>query len=145
MNADPIWLAKVARISDELWERMAPLLQIDKSRKKSGRPRRDDRVLLEGLLWLCLRREPWAALPAEFGPKSTCHARFREWIESGALVRAWPDLVRIWPDLGGIEWAALIGHKARSTQPAKRGPTALRRVPGLAVVDHPGGFASRNS
>jgi transposase len=39
-------------VDDALGARLDPLLTSDKARKKRGRPRRDDRVRCDGLLWL---------------------------------------------------------------------------------------------
>src|SRR5690348_12941077 len=39
-------------VDDALWARLAPLLVNDKPRQKPGQPRRDDRALLNGLIWL---------------------------------------------------------------------------------------------
>ena len=129
------------RISDELWDHIGPLLTVEKPRKKSGRPRRDDRLLLEGLIWLWRSGEQWAALPAEFGPKSTCHARFREWIESGALAKVWPLLISECGELAGLAapWQEIDG--ALRVAPGKKGPAVLRRFPEASRTDEPKGDA----
>ena len=130
------------RVDDALWARLAPLLVIDKPRKKPGRPRRDDRVLFDGLIWVLRTGAQWAALPAEFGPKSTCHARFQEWVQAGAFQRAWALLLREYDDLAGLEWRwqaadgclvkAPLGKKGLSARRRRRGatpPIAGRRAP----------------
>lgn len=48
LKDDPtIW-----QVDDALWAPLASLLVIDKPRKKPGRPRSDDRRILNGLIWL---------------------------------------------------------------------------------------------
>ncbi len=64
------------RVDDVLWARLAPLLVVDKPRKKPGRPRTDDRPLFDGVLWVIRTGAPWKTLPPECGPKSTVHQRF---------------------------------------------------------------------
>lgn len=80
-------------VDDELWHpegtRLAPLLKIEKVRKKPGRPRVADRPLFDGLIWLARTGAQWAALPRVFGTKSTLHRRFGEWLAAGVLQRAW--------------------------------------------------------
>ena len=65
------------RVDDALWAHVAPLLIIDEPRKKPGRPRHDDRRILDGLIPFARTGSQWAALPREFGPKSTARARPR--------------------------------------------------------------------
>lgn len=61
----PIW-----RVDDVLWALLAPILASTKARKTSGRPRRDDRAIFDGLIWLARTGSQGVALPREFGPKS---------------------------------------------------------------------------
>lgn len=130
------------RVDDALWARLAPLLTIDKPRKKPGRPRRGDRVLFDGLIWLARTGAQWAALPAEFGPKSTCHARFQEWVRAGVFARAWALLLAEYDDAIGLDWAwqaadgclvkAPLGKRGRTARPRRPGatpPTAARAAP----------------
>ncbi len=82
-DAPTIW-----RVDDALWARLEPILRVDKPRKKPGRPRRDDRAIFDGLIWLARTGSQWSQLPPAFGPKSTVHARFSEWVTTGRLERA---------------------------------------------------------
>ncbi len=75
------------RVDDALWAQLEPVLRVNKLRKKLGRPRRDDRANVDGLIWLARTGSRWSQLPRLFGPKSTVHARFSEWVESGAFGR----------------------------------------------------------
>jgi transposase len=91
------------RVDDALWAELAPLLRCATPRKKAGRPRRDDRQLVDGILWLLRTGAQWKALPREFGPKSTCHDRFQEWVATGAFAQAWDRLLAVFDDLVGLE------------------------------------------
>ena len=79
-----------------LWARIAPLLVVAKPRKKPGRPRITDRPLFNGVIWLLRTGAQWAKMPPEFGPKSTVHDRFQEWVQTGAFARACPRPRRLW-------------------------------------------------
>src|SRR5579872_4038860 len=87
-------------VDDVLWATLAPHLVVDKPRKKAGRPRRDDRMLLNGMIWVLRTGAQWSALPAKFGPKSTCHARFQEWSAAGVFAKVWAVLLAEYDDLG---------------------------------------------
>jgi putative transposase len=99
------------RVDDALWALLEPLLRSTKARTKPGRPRRDDRAIFDGLIWLARTGSQWPQLPREFGPKSTAHERFREGVASGALARAWAVLLREDDAVIGIDgtWQAADG------------------------------------
>jgi putative transposase len=122
------------RVDDTLWTDLAPLLRINKQRKKPGRPRRDDRQILDGILWLLRTGAQWSALPREFGPKSTCHRRFQEWVAVGAFARAWTMLLRTYDDLLGLDltWQAADGCLTKAPLGKKGGPA--RRSPRAATL-----------
>jgi transposase len=130
------------RVDDALWALIEPVLRSSKARKKPGRPRRDDRAIFDGLIWLARTGGHWSQLPREFGPKSTVHERFTEWVESGALERAWAILLREYDEAIGLDWTwqaadgcivkAPFGKKgalARRRRPAPTPPTAASRAP----------------
>src|SRR3954463_6865627 len=123
------------RVDDELWALLEPLLRSTKARKKSGRPRRDDRAIFDGLIWLARTGAQWSQLPREFGPKSTVHERFTEWIATGALERAWAMLLRAYDGDIGLDWTwqaadgcivkAPFGKKGALARRTPRGATRL--------------------
>jgi putative transposase len=112
------------RVDDTLWVQLEPLLRVERPRAKGGRPRHPDRPLLDGLLWLLRTGAQWAALPAAFGPKSTCHDRFQEWVASGAFARAWAVLLGRYDDLVGLDltWQAADGCLTKAPLGKKGGP-----------------------
>ena len=119
------------RVDDALWATLAPILRIDKPRKKSGRPRRDDRAIFDGLIWLARTGSQWAALPRGFGPKSTVHLRFTEWVVTGALERAWAALLAAYDEELGLDWTWLVADGCIVKAPfGKKGGLANRRRPG---------------
>ena len=70
------------RLSDSQWAVLAPLIPPPVKRTKRGRPRRPDRDVLDGILWVLRTGAQWEALPkGEYPPKTTCHDRFQEWNE----------------------------------------------------------------
>jgi transposase len=130
------------RVDDALWAKLEPLLKSDKPRKKPGRPRRDDRAIFDGLIWLARTGSQWAMLPACFGPKSTVHERFSEWVDAGKLAQAWAVLLREYDATLGLDWSWLAadgclvkapfgqkGALVRRKPPAPTPPTAANPAP----------------
>ena len=115
-------------VDDALWAEVAPILTIDKPRKKPGRPRRDDRAIFDGLIWLARTGSQWSELPRRFGPKSTVHERFTEWVAHGALERAWAVLLRVYDGEIGLdwEWQAADGCIVKAPFSKKGGPARRR-------------------
>ena len=120
-------------VDDGLWAKLAPVLTIVKPRKKPGRPRADDRPIFDGLIWLARTGGQWQALPRRFGPKSTVHDRFREWVAAGALERAWALLLAEFDAEIGLEWAWQAADGCIIKAPlGKRGRTGRPRRPAAA-------------
>ena len=119
-----------------MFELLEPILRSEKPRKKPGRPRRDDRAIFDGLVWLARTGGQWSQLPRAFGPQSTVHGRFTEWVETGALERAWAALLREYDGAVGLDWSwqsadgcvvkAPFGKKGMRARRTPRGAT--RRI-----------------
>ncbi len=73
-------------ITDELWQRLEPLLPVRQRRfRNPGRRRTPDRAALEGILFAARTGLSWNDLPtALFGASgATCWRRLKEWHEAG--------------------------------------------------------------
>jgi transposase len=53
-------------LSDEQWKRLQALLPAQKP--KTGRPAKDHRLILNGILWIIGTGAPWHDLPERYGP-----------------------------------------------------------------------------
>ena len=53
--------------------------------QKTGRPRSDDRLMLNGILRVLCSGAAWRDMPERFGPWSTVYQRFRDWRNRGAF------------------------------------------------------------
>ncbi|QII20463.1 transposase [Deinococcus wulumuqiensis R12] len=84
-------------LTDEQWGVLAPLIPQPVKRTARGRPVRDDREVLEGILWILRADTQWIELPqGECPPNSTCHERFQKWNEQNAPPRhSGIELIRI--------------------------------------------------
>ena len=119
------------RVDDALWTQLEPLLRVERPRAKGGRPRHPDRPLLDGIIWLLRTGAQWAALPGAFGPTSTCHDRFQEWVASGAFARAWAVLLAAQVADGCLTKAPLgkKGGPENPWPPAATPPTGAKPAP----------------
>jgi transposase len=80
------------RISDELWEKVEPLIpkHPNTHRFGGGRPRVPDRQAMDGILFVLRTGCQWNALN-ETGicSSSTAHSRFQEWTQAGVFLKLW--------------------------------------------------------
>lgn len=115
------------QVDDVLWAHLAPLLVVDKPRKKPGRPRADDRPLFNGVLWVLRTGAQWKEMPPQFGPKSTVHQRFQEWVYSGAFARAWALVLAEYEAFVGLElhWQSADGCLVKAPLGKKGVPARL--------------------
>lgn len=75
-------------LTEKQWAVLAPLLPQPRGRKdRRGRPWRDPRDVLNGILWVLRTGAPWADLPERYPPYQTCHRRFQHWARDGTLER----------------------------------------------------------
>ena len=75
-------------LTDAQWELLKPLVEPGTPKKRRGRPWRDTREVLEGVLWILRTGAQWSELPRDkFPPYQTCHRRFQDWVRTGTLVK----------------------------------------------------------
>src|SRR5215831_579252 len=75
-------------LTDEQWAAVEPLLPKPEVRSDGrGRPWRDPRDVLNGILWILRTGAPWRDLPPRYPPRSTCHRRFQRWCRDGTLAQ----------------------------------------------------------
>lgn len=116
-------------LDDALWAELRPLLVVAKPRKKAGAPRKDDRGIFNGLIWLARTGGQWEAIPRRFGAKSTIHDRFQEWVEYACFERAWARLLEVYDDEVALDWQwqAADGCLVKAPLGKKGGPARRRR------------------
>src|SRR5215217_9496813 len=73
-------------LTDQAFTRVRPLLAANSRR---GRPCRDHRQVLGGILWKLHTGRPWRDVPGRFGPWQTCYGRLRRWQRDGTWPRVW--------------------------------------------------------
>ena len=69
-------------LSDEQWQAIEPLLPPSGA---AGRPRVDDRRVINGMLFKARTGVAWRDLPERYGPWKTVYNRFWRWSRNGTL------------------------------------------------------------
>jgi len=65
-------------LTEEQWDFVEPLIPKPRRRLDGrGRPWRDPRDVLDGVLWILRTGAPWKDLPPRYPPYQTCHRRFQ--------------------------------------------------------------------
>lgn len=120
-------------LTDEQWALIEPLLPKLKQGGR-GRPPRDTRAVMNGILWILRSGARWKDLPERFPPYQTCHRRFQQWVRAAALQAALKALAEHLRSRGGLDlsecfidasfavakkgalaWVPLSGARARNS------------------------------
>jgi transposase len=70
-------------LTDEQWAKLEPLLP--KEGGHWGRPREDNRRIVNGMIWILRSGAPWRDLPERYGPWKSIYTRFYRWSRNGLL------------------------------------------------------------
>jgi transposase len=79
-------------LTDEQWARIEPLLP--PKRRGRGRPRADDRAVLNGILYVLRTGCRWEDVPRQYGSPATCWRRLHDWEAEGRWERIWQALLQ---------------------------------------------------
>lgn len=90
-------------LTDEQWERIAPLLPGKKG--DPGRAGKDNRRFVEGVLWVVRTGAPWRDVPEHFGNWFSVWKRFRRWALKGVFEKLFQAL----SDEPDFEYALIDG------------------------------------
>ncbi|MFJ5279746.1 transposase [Streptomyces parvulus] len=102
--------------SDAEWAALSRLLP---SAGTAGRPRSDDRLVLNGIVWKLRTGSDWRDVPERYGSWQTLYTRFRKWALDGTFSRMLRAIQAERDAAGDIDWLVSVD----STMPpaAKRG------------------------
>jgi transposase len=117
-------------LNDEQWQRIAPLLP-----GKEGDPGRsgdNNRMFLEGVLWIVRTGAPWRDLPPCFGNWFSVWKRFRRW----ALKGVFENIFRALSGEPDFEYALIDGTivKVHRHGTGAKGGLKIRRLADRAAV-----------
>ena len=89
-------------LTDEQWQGLVPLLPAQKG--LTGRPSKDHRTIINGILWVLRTGAPWRDLPEQYGPWRIVASRFYRWRKQGLWERILAEVQRETDAAGGVEW-----------------------------------------
>jgi len=121
-------------LSDAAWERMAPLI-IGRPDQK-GSTGRDNRMFVEGVLWIVRTGSPWRDLPETFGDWNSVFRRFSRWSMKGV----WHRIFEAMSDDPDFEYLIVDSTIVRAHQHAagaKKGGLKIRRSAARAAARAP--------
>lgn len=126
-------------LTEPEWQQLAPLLPTPTNHR--GRPRRPDRLLLDGMVWIARTGAPWRDLPTRYGPWQTVYHRFTEYRRRGVWEQVLQTLQGLADQRRKLNWSvcSIDGSVVRAhvhaagarKRPAradeKRGPRTRRK------------------
>ena len=124
------------RLTDEQWNLISDVFPVP---KRTGRPPRDRRQVMDGILWILRTGSPWRDLPEALGPWATVWDLFDKWNEDGTLQAVLDHLrgqVKIDEELWCIDGTMVRAAKCAAGGGKKKIPRSRKttRLAGAAAV-----------
>lgn len=116
-------------LTDEQWAAVAP--HLPQRTSKRGRPRQDDRAILNGILWVLRTGAPWADMPERYPPYQTCHRRYQHWVQTAVFEQILRTLILDLKERGDLDLSECFIDGTFVI--AKRGATGWVRPSGAKV------------
>lgn len=116
-------------LTDDQWaaiRKHIPGPEKRRTTKQGGRPWKDPRDVLNGVMWVLRTGAAWADLPDRYPPYQTCHRRFQKWTSEGVLDRVLEGLAEHLRDVGKVDLTE--AYIDGSHVGAKRGVLMLGRL-----------------
>jgi transposase len=126
------------KVPDALWEKIKKLLPEPRKPGGPGRPRADDRAVLNGIWYVMWTGCQWKAVHRDwFGVcSSTLHERFQTWRELGIFEAILREMVLFYAEQCGIGWTwqsvdskscpAPLGGEETGRNPTDRGKSGSK-------------------
>lgn len=100
------------RITDAQWNVIEPIIAHSTSLRVKpeigGRPRVDDRQVINGIIWVLLNGTQWSELPPTMGSHITCWRRYTEWVKKGTWDKIWVALFKTMERKQLLEWSMAL-------------------------------------
>ncbi len=61
---------------------------------RTGRPRYDDRNIINGIIYVLITGCRWSEMPEKYGTKSTAHLRLQNWQQRGVWKKILSSLIK---------------------------------------------------
>ncbi|SRR5579883_52595 len=130
-------LPTIWEVPDDLWEMVACLLARFDPPKKTGRPRIDARLALNGMIYRARTGCQWNQLPERFGDDASLHRTQQRWEALGLFDALWGLVLSRSEQAGALtwDWQAADGclGKARGVPKKGQSRNASARTPRIVV------------
>ena len=126
-------MTRAAVLNDAQWARIKPLLPSSDGQR--GRPFRDHRQVIEGIIYRFRTGIAWRDLPKQFGPWQTVWKRHHRFSSDGTWDRIHARLLAEADAAGEIDWTVSIdstinrAHQHATTLPRTTGGTLESQEP----------------
>jgi transposase len=123
-------------LRNDEWDRIEGLLPTG---GRPGRPWRDHRQVISGMLWVLSTGAAWRDLPRRYGPWQSVYDRFNRWRSDGTLRRIFVSIRDEMDRQGLIDWDlwCIDGASVRASRAAagggKKGAPRNRRTTHSAI------------
>ncbi|MFJ8137402.1 IS5 family transposase [Streptomyces sp. NPDC096013] len=128
-------------LTDPAWSVIEPLL----APSRMGRPVRDRRQVVNGILWKLSTGAAWRDLPERYGPWKTVYERFRRWSADGTWDRLLAHVQQHCDAVGAVDWSVVCvdSTTVRAHQHAAGAPKKGQEWPGEAIGRSRGGLTTK--
>ena len=79
-------------LSETKWNRIKEILPPER-KPQGGRPAKNNRLMLNGIIYWLKTGIPWRDLPERFGPWKSVYTRFRTWTLQGVWEKLFQHLI----------------------------------------------------
>ena len=124
-------------VTDEQWKLLGPL--VTSKPATTGRPRRDARDMLNGILWILRTGAPWRDLPERYGPWQSVYEYFTAWRAAGIYDRILEILQIRLDSEGRIDWdlfcvdGSIVRASRSAAGASKKVSSSTRKSPETTV------------
>jgi transposase len=109
-------------LTDAQWARIARLIPKPRAKPKGGRPRADDRAVMEGILWILRTGARWKDMPDRYPAYATCWRRLGEWERADLWLDLWRAFLKDLDEAQQLDWSEAFMDGTFA--PAKKGALA---------------------
>ncbi len=110
---------QIVYLTDSQWAKIEPYIPPKPVGPKGGRPRANNRLVFEGILWILKTGARWKDLPDRYPNPSTCWRRLREWQSEGVFMNMWRAFLSELDHKHALDWEDSFVDA--SFMPAKKG------------------------
>jgi transposase len=122
-------MSREAVLTDAQWARIEPLMPSSDGCR--GRPFRDHRQVIEGIIYRLRTGVAWRDLPVSFGPHQTVSKRHRRFSADGTWDKIHARLVAEADHAGEVDWSVSVDSTINRAHQHATTLSRVERPPGL--------------